>query len=256
VDREAILEQLQQRLSEGTERGEGAQDPLESILEESEPAPARPSERVGLGHWTLEMRFEQDGVITYRKHWAVLLRQILAPTLLLLFALALLGAGLVGLFEALSPQRGAALSAPLLLPALLWWLYRYVDWANDLYQITPTQIVDVHKKPLASERRKVAPLENILGTEVDRRGLTGLILNYGAVITNVGTAEFVFDGVFDPAGVQQDIVRAQDAFLERQRQTQREERRDEVVEWLSAYHEEIADKPEGHKGSGHIDDGS
>ena len=72
------------------------------------------------------------------------------------------------------------------------------------------------------------------------------MLNFGSVIANVGTAEFSFDGVYDPARVQQDIVFAQDSFLERQAEVERTQRRDEVVEWLSAYHDEV--KPRNHDG--------
>jgi hypothetical protein len=119
----------------------------------------------------------------------------------------------------------------------LWWLYRYVDWANDIYQITAEQIVDVYKKPLAREERKVAPLENILGTEVDRKGLLGIMLNYGDVIANVGTSQFTFDGVFDPVSVQQDIVQAQEAFLESRAERERKKRQREMVELLDIYHD-------------------
>jgi hypothetical protein len=105
--------------------------------------------------------------------------------------------------------------------------------------------VDVNKKPLAREIRKVAPLENILGTEIDRQGIIGLLLNFGSVIANIGTAQFSFYGVYDPASIQQEIVRAQDSFLERQADMDRAQRREEVVEWLSAYHEEVSKaKPE------------
>jgi hypothetical protein len=112
-----------------------------------------------------------------------------------------------------------------------------VDWANDIYQITTDQIVDVYKKPLARELRKVAPLENVLGTEVDRKGIIGILLNYGDVITNVGTEKFVFEGVYDPAGVQQDLVHAQETLLQRKSDGERRQRQNEMVELLDIYHD-------------------
>jgi hypothetical protein len=197
---------------------------------------------VGLDRWTFQVRFEEKGVITYRKHWAVLLRRIAAPSSLLLLLVGVLGAHLGGLLPYIS-SRAAMLGVGLsLIPLSLWWLYEYVDWANDIYQVTPNQIVDVNKKPLAREVRKVAPLENILGTEVDRKGIVGLVLNYGNVIANVGTTQFVFEGVYDPASVQQDIVRAQEAFLERKKQVQSRQRREEMVELLNAYHQGFASR--------------
>lgn len=239
TDRDEMVRELQQRLAQGPsqEAIPESQLPLEA---EDEGLPEEGLSKIGLDHWSFKMRFEERGVITYRKHWAVLLRYLAAPTLFVLLALGLLALRLVSFF-AIFPMPQSILGIALLLfCTLLWWLYRFVDWANDIYQITPTQIVDVNKKPLAHEVRKVAPLENILGTQIDRKGILGLLLNYGSVVTNVGTTQFVFRGVYDPAKVQQDIVLAQETFLERQAESQRRQRREEVVEWLSAYHDEIA----------------
>jgi hypothetical protein len=194
---------------------------------------------IGLDRWTLKTRFEEGGVITYRKHWAILLRQVFAPTLLISLLLTLLILRLSGLLVQFDQGISILVSGFLIFTSFIWWLYRYIDWANDIYQITPNHIVDVSKKPLEREVRMVAPLENVLGTEIDRTGIFSIILNFGSVIANVGTTEFSFDGVYDPAQVQQDIVFAQDSFLERQAEVERSQRRDEVVEWLSAYHDEL-----------------
>jgi CRP-like cAMP-binding protein len=240
TDREEMIRTLQERL----ELDEEAPPPELELLTDGEPLeiPEEPTSHIGLDQWTFKMRFEYQGVITYRKHWAVLLRQLIPPTtsLLLLFIFLILRIG--GAVEFLSLNQVILYSVILSIVLILWWLYRYADWVNDIYQITPTQIVDVNKKPLAREVRKVAPLENILGTEVDRKGFIGIMLNYGAVITNVGTEQFTFRGVYDPANVQQEIVQAQEAFLEREAAAQRRQRREEVVEWLTAYHEEVAHK--------------
>jgi hypothetical protein len=131
-------------------------------------------------------------------------------------------------------------NSSLLGAGMLWWLYRYVDWANDIYQITPEQIIDVYKKPLAREERKVAPIENILGTEVDRKGLIGILLNYGDVIANVGTTQFTFEGVLDPVSVQQDIVHAQETFLHQKAERDRARRQGEMVELIDIYHDKYA----------------
>jgi CRP-like cAMP-binding protein len=193
---------------------------------------------IGLGHWTLEVRFEKGGIITYRKHWAVLLRRLAIPTLCLLLGLGALGARLSGLLESFPQSTFVIVTALWTLLAALWGLYEYVDWANDIYQITPDQIVDIKKKPLSRQISKVAPIENILGTEVDRKGIMGLVLNYGNVITIIGTEQFIFQGVYNPIAVQQDIVRALDACLEGKKEDERRQRRQEMVEWLRVYHEQ------------------
>ncbi|MEW6568144.1 MAG: hypothetical protein AB1449_08260, partial [Chloroflexota bacterium] len=198
-----------------------------------------------------QLRFEDQGVITYRKHWAVLLRATFTPALLILVVVGMIGAGLGGLLG--NPSLGSTLGlATVLVPLGLWWLYQYADWANDIYQVTGDQIVAIHKKPLAREERKVAPLENILGTEVGRKGLAGLLLNFGDVIANVGTTQFIFQGVYDPSGVQQDILRALQAHLERKQQAERDQRREEMLEWLGAYHRQVGRrgaKEDGRSGS-------
>ncbi|MEX0787744.1 MAG: hypothetical protein WD040_02995, partial [Anaerolineales bacterium] len=247
----ALVEESWRRVQEKNERDDRAEisavlrqalHPGESGGANPEPAssarPAAPARTVGLDRWTFQIRFEEKGVITYRKHWAVLVSTLAAPSLLILLFVGLLGAQIGGLISGPPPETALLASAVLLIPLAAWWVYRFADWANDIYQITPDQIRDIYKKPLGREVRKVAPLENILGTEVDRKGINGLVLNYGDVITNIGTTQFVFHGVYDPNGVQRDIVRALEALLARKREMQKEQRQGEMVEWLTSYHEQ------------------
>ena len=229
TDRESLVEALEKRLESDEEQDLIALDELQADQQE---AP-----QTGLDHWGFQIRFEEQGVITYRKHWAVLLREILFPSALVISVVAFIGARLGGLLLVFDLPLFLFLALIALATAGFWWLYRYIDWANDIYQITTEQIVDVYKKPLAREERKVAPLENILGTEVDRKGLLGIVLNYGDVIANVGTSQFTFDGVFDPVTVQQDIVHAQQAFLERRAERERSKRQREMVELFDIYHD-------------------
>jgi Cyclic nucleotide-binding domain len=234
ADREALSRTLQEQIGSGAAPPPAAA-PLPVTTERS-------SREIGLDHWTLQMRFEQKGVITYRKHWAVLLQGIGLPSVLFLGVAGLLGASLSGAATLFDPALSLVVLAGLMGILALWWLYQYVDWANDIYQVTPTQIVDITRKPLGTESREVAPLENILGTEVDRKGLAGLLLNYGTVTAMIGTAEFKFQGVFDPVGVQQDIVRAQEAILARKHEKESGQRREEMVELLRLYEKEIASR--------------
>ncbi len=78
-----------------------------------------------------------------------------------------------------------------------------------------------------------------------------MLLNYGDVISNIGTEQFTFEGVFDPVGVQQDIVRALEALIERRQEFERQQKRSEMVEWLGVYHDEYNTRQdEGRKGKG------
>lgn len=234
TDRESLVDALEKRLDS---------DEIEDIpsFEELQ-SPEQGNQQIGLDRWGFKIRFEDHGVITYRKHWAVLLREIFIPSALVLCIVGLIGARLGGLIRWSDLATFFLLAITAFTGVAMWWLYRYVDWANDIYQITAEQIVDVYKKPLAREERKVAPLENILGTEVDRKGLVGIILNYGDVIANVGTSQFTFEGVFDPVTVQQDIVHAQEAFLERRAERDRKKRQREMVELFDIYHDKYKNK--------------
>ena len=239
TDRDELSTALYERLErDQDEAQESIADPTRYSALESQ---------VEFDHWGFKIRFEEQGVITYRKHWAALLRNISLSSMLILLVIGLIGARLGGIIEIASTTTAASVLALVLIPLVLWWLYSYMDWANDIYQITPSQIIDINKKPLAREERKVAPLENVLGTEVDRKGILGLLMNYGDVITNVGTTQFIFRQVFDPVGVQQDIVNAQGALLQIKVQTEQQQRRDEMVELLDIYNERISQEkpPEG-----------
>ena len=230
-DREVVEQALRRRL-EGNEDAEAEPEP-ELLEAENEPIDSS----VGLGHWAPDMRFTEGGVTTYRKHWFVLLKAIVVPSVLLMLLVGFIGARLGGMFDFVSLSSVLTCNTLLMAGVFAWWVYQYMDWVNDIYQISPTHIIDIYKKPLSRELRKLAPLENILGTEVKRRGIFGLVLNYGDVIANVGTSEFTFEGVLSPNRIQQDIARAQEAFMEARRQGERDERREELAEWFSVYHE-------------------
>lgn len=243
ADRDALVGALEQRLDPESD-SIPTEDQTLPILTEADTS--QDGEAGPRRNWGFRIRFEEGNVITYRKHWAVLMREISLPSILVLFAIGFLGARLGGILTTLDPMPYYLVTLSLLAAGALWWLYRYIDWANDIYQISPDQIIDVYKKPLAREERKVAPIENILGTEVDRKGLVGILLNYGDVIANVGTSQFTFEGVLDPVSVQQDIVHAQEAYLQQKTELDRSRRQGEMVELFDIYHEKYApgDRPD------------
>ena len=36
----------------------------------------------------------------------------------------------------------------------IWYLYQFLDWNNDIYQVTSDQVMDVKRTPLGREDRK------------------------------------------------------------------------------------------------------
>jgi hypothetical protein len=186
-----------------------------------------------------KMRIEDGGVVTYRKHIYVLFRNTLIQNAVLVVLLA-------------APVIWSLI--PLLGPPPLWfvavlvlafffdiiaWLYEYADWSNDIYQVTADQIIDINRKPFGNEDRKAAPLENILSSEYKRRGLPGMVFNFGTVYIMVGGAQFNFEDVADPPAVQQDIVRRQQARNIKKREAETSGERERMAEWLAMYHRTV-----------------
>ena len=187
--------------------------------------------------FSLKVRFEQGDSVIYRKHWYLLLYSIWQPSLFILLLAGILGVSLSGLLPAAIPLAAVALVILVgFIPLAGWWLYEYVDWKNDIYQVTPEQILDIAKKPFGAETKKSAPLGNVLSLKYERPGLLGLVLNYGTVVALVGGTEFRFEGVFDPVGVQNDVYRRIEALNARKAQTESAKKRDEIADWLGVYH--------------------
>src|ERR1700690_3695631 len=136
-----------------------------------------------------------------------------------------------------------------LVGVFLWWLYQYVDWANDIYQVTPDQILDIEKTPLAKEQRTAAPLENILATDYERYGLLGIFFNYGTVHITVGGNKMTFHDLFDPISVQQDIDRRRMARNAAKEEVRVKAERERLADWFLAYNEvtKESDKPNDQK---------
>jgi hypothetical protein len=154
----------------------------------------------------------------------------------------------VTIYLAWDSSRGgsvSAISTPFLcllgllyVVGFLWWLYNYVDWSNDIYQLTPKQIFDIERKPLGEEQKKSAPLESILSLEHSRDGIIQLMLNYGNVIINVGTTQFIFRGVYHPDDVHQDVSDYIEAGERRKQQKEAERDRVRMADWFATYHEQ------------------
>jgi hypothetical protein len=200
------------------------------------------------------MRLEEGQTITYRKHWFVLFQQILLPSVVFI---GLSGLTLARFYTlATSPDlfliqtlpdgsRAAdtiAVSLPLLMiPVIFWWIYQLMDWRNDIFRVTGDQILDIDRKPFGTEERRAAPLDNILGTRYERLGFIGYILNFGTVYIDVGSAQFAFEDVLDPAAVQSDIDRRRLARISAKKDTERTTERNRMADWMAAYHQNVED---------------
>lgn len=182
-----------------------------------------------------QMRTEENGVITYRTHWFILLKSIWAPSFILLLLFVILILTLAGLFELLSPGATLALVAVMGVIVSSWWIYRYIDWRNDRYIISDDQIVDLFKRPLGQEEKRAAPLRNIQTIEFERVGLPGLILNFGTVKIRVGDTLFTFNNVYNPSEVQHELFRRLAQRNYRDEQARANQSRQLVADGLGIY---------------------
>ncbi len=187
------------------------------------------------------MRYEEGSIITYRKHWFLLLKNVWQPLLGLAGAVLAMAARLWGYLDFLSVNTVLVAGTASLLAFGAWLLYLFIDWRNDMYQLTTDHIVDIDRKPLGSEEKKSAPLENILSLRHERLGILGLVLNFGTVSARIGRAEFTFDGVHDPARVQQDIFTRMDERQNQKKQAESARERARMAEWLAAYYRNVSE---------------
>jgi hypothetical protein len=238
--------------------GDSQSPTVESPLPGEKPAPVdrSPDEPQEPGFWTnyfgsiFKTRFDEGATITYRKHWYVLLRKAGWPTLIILILLLLILSFdimyLLGQIQVLSPISVTGLGFVLFILILFpWWLYNYVDWRNDIYQVTDRSIFDIERRPLGTESKKSAALENILSLEHERIGFLGYILNVGNVLVNVGEAKFIFNDVYDPARVQQDIFSRMQQVRYKKQQEEVARERDRILKLLEIYHQEMGNiKPD------------
>ena len=216
------------------------------------PAPARgrvkkakrPRQTVSFGtrlRQYFQTYVEEGGVITYRKHIFILLKKVWVPgTLMLIIILASVYAYLQlasGVWTSPSRATLVLVALALLFPLSLWWLYQYVDWRNDIYQITDDKIIDSERKPLGTEITKSAPLENILSLDYERIGLLGVLLNMGNVIINTGTDKLTWMTITNPARAQREIFYRMMELRRRKRLADAREEWDQQAEWFLTYEE-------------------
>ncbi len=183
---------------------------------------------------TFKFRYEKNGEITYRKHWLILIRKAGLP---FFFSLLILIISIL-VFLLHIPL---SYCLPLVIAEILGILitgYQFLDWVNDIYRLTPRQILDIERKPLRDETRKTANLEDIQSVEHNRTNLLELIFNYGRVTINVAAGNpFIFYWVAHPDQVHLDISRYQDELKRKKAKEEEERERQRMLEYMMVYNE-------------------
>ena len=189
------------------------------------------------------MRFEQLSTVTYRKHVFVMFAQTWKAGFIILILLGILGYEVFRpsfSFASLLNVKSGLLSLLWVLmfgAALLWWIYEYVDWSNDIFQVTPDQILDIDKTPLGQVTSDIAALDNILSIEYKRIGILELLFNYGTVYITVGGGkQMAFENVYNPSAVQEDIERRRLERANKKEEERTKNDRERLADWFAAYY--------------------
>lgn len=188
-------------------------------------------------------RTETGNTITYHKHLFGLVRD--SFKYMIGFFTIIFFLGYWELFSGrMMPMFGFVSLLLLLFFLTIALIYQYLDWRNDIYQITADQIIDIDRKPLGDDDRKAASIENILSTRYQRDGILGLLFNFGTVYIMIGNNEFNFEDVSDPSAVQQDIIQRQIGLKRKKEEMQAEMDNERMSEWINLYHQTTKHKPE------------
>lgn len=191
-----------------------------------------------------------DTTITWRKHWLYLIQRTALPLFLLLVATILGVEVWQGNLQALGAIT-VRLWIPLFVFAficLIWLLYQYADYYNDVYILMDDRIIDVEATPLLIFRNKrESPLERIQSINLKQDGIVPNILNYGDVIIRTAATDegFTFSFVGNPRGVQAEIFRRLDAVRAKKDEQAFEAWGKQLLEGLDVYYGVVDSRDEG-----------
>lgn len=241
---------LQQKLQErdalkATIRKSLADKPQQAALTKAPPplkkAPPPPKflqELQGLRQrLALSIREQRGDTIVYHKHHYVLIQRI---GLQLLGVVGVIFVLFLYTFHVFTFDPILTLAASLILFIIFIGsaFYQFLDWRNDIYMVTSTQIIDMERKPFGEEHRKAANLESVMNVSYTRPSLLANFLNYGTVIVQTGPGgEMKFFNVFNPLGVQQDIYRRKEARAAAVGAAAAKQRQEELGQYFSAFYE-------------------
>jgi hypothetical protein len=175
--------------------------------------------------------------VIYRTHWVIMLKKVLLPTLVFsMITLAAAFSFLNGLISTGSTGINTLIFF-LLSASVVGWIYQFFDWYYDRFQIINDQIIDINQKPFGHEERRSASIFNIQSIRFERKGLLGILLNYGTVYVRIGDEEFTFDKVPNPAGVQARIFRALETSISGKQKSELTAQQVRLANWLDAFQE-------------------
>ena len=177
-----------------------------------------------------------DNQIVWRKHWWPLLKRVISPLLALVILLVLWS--LASFFFGFSLWFDLLLGISVATSSM-WFIWRAIDWRNDLYVITDDRVIDIEKVPFLYEHRREAGLDKIQDVRYLREGFIATRLDFGDVrLETAGEiGEFTFDSVPHPREVQIEIFNRLEQFHRKAAREGRERRQAELLDLLARYHQ-------------------
>lgn len=171
--------------------------------------------------YTDRIQLEEDEILlgTVRKHWFILLRGALVPTLLFFAPVAaysfIVNDPHVAALGAQVPQYDLLILYLFSLWGLITWMFLFLVWTDyylDIWTITDRRIIAVDQRGLF--RRTVASFryERLQDVHIEIDGLIATFLDFGTLRAQTAGAhtEFKIMGVPDPRTIKAMILRAAD----------------------------------------------
>jgi membrane protein YdbS with pleckstrin-like domain len=216
------------------------------------PAPKAPPTLFTLGSFFLPHSrvVSENGNITYRRHPVQLLQTAGLPMLSILLYLALVFAmwrlGLLGRVTALFAGSwllwgmGVALLTCILLILVVWFVFRYEDWRNDMFVLTRSQIIDIDRTPFGWQgvKQNVSPLDKVQNVTSNQDGFIEWFFDMGDVIIETGGEKpIIFERVKNPRQIQRDVADNLAKLKAAEKAADVAKRNQELAEWISIYNE-------------------
>jgi membrane protein YdbS with pleckstrin-like domain len=196
------------------------------------------------GRRGLGIRWEEGNRIIWRKHWMALLPRIgwgwLTPLFIIMvgFGYWLLVTEQVP--DELTPAASAVQWFLLLfvLAFILRLAWVIVDWYNDTYEVSETEVVNIRKLPFGlREDRRAAPLPRIQNVEMRIPSPIHWWLDYGNVVIQTA-AEFgtlIFYSVPNPRAVADEILNRMEMAQKGQEEAEARRRAQDLPDWFEMY---------------------
>lgn len=205
----------------------------------------------GLLDWFVpRQRVVRDDRIIWRKHWFVLLKAVAPALFLILLSVILFILILTEILALPSVPWTWMLVLPIagLVAGILWYLWNYSAWRNDVYIVTNERIIDIEGSPfhLFKESTTEGPFDTIQNIDYSSPNLFYRILSLGNVRIHTAAKQnaFTFDSVPHPVEVQQEIFQRLIDYRERRARQEAERQYGEFSKWFATYHHSVVEQKE------------